>query len=138
MTIHQSKKFIALACVFAMFAILLNAFLAHMLKTKLNTYQLAVYQTGVFYQFIHSMALFGVGLSLVHYNHRFINLAGNLFFLGIILFSGSLYAISIFQLQSLTIAAPFGGLAFIFGWLFLAIGISKAKVESKEDETLSE
>lgn len=131
---NQSKKYIVVASIFAMIATLLSSYVVHLLKSKLTMYQLSIFQTGVFYQFIHSLALLGVGLTLTHFHSHLIKRAGNLFILGIILFSGSLYAISILQMRWIDFLTPIGGLSFIFGWLFLAIGVYKDVPESNTEQ----
>ena len=133
----QSKKFMAIAAVFAMLATVSSAFVAHLLKDSFNAYQLAIFQTGVFYQFIHSLGLLGVGLVYFHLPHRYIKLSGNLFIIGIILFSGSLYLISMLQMKSLGIMTPIGGLAFVLGWLCLAIGVYQHDVTELDNSNQS-
>jgi len=124
----DSKKALIASCLLAMLATILGAFAAHALKNTLTTYQQDIFHTGVFYQFVHSLALFGVGLALLHYNSSLIKLAGNLFLLGTILFSGSLYALTFIKLKWIGIVTPIGGLCFILGWLLLAVGIYTSKV----------
>ena len=99
----------------------LGAFAAHGLKSKLSAEYLAVFQTGSHYQLIHALALFGVGLLALHAPGRLVNLAGGLFALGILLFSGSLYLLSLSGVSKLGMITPFGGLAFLAGWLCLGL-----------------
>ena len=99
----------------------LGAFAAHGLKSKLSADYLAVFQTGTHYQLIHALALFGVGLVALHAPGRLVNLAGGLFALGILLFSGSLYLLTLSGVSKLGIVTPFGGLAFLGGWLCLGL-----------------
>ena len=99
----------------------LGAFAAHGLKSKLSAEYLAVFQTGSHYQLIHALALFGVGLLALHAPGRLVNLAGGLFALGILLFSGSLYLLSLSGVAKLGMITPFGGLAFLAGWLCLGL-----------------
>ncbi len=99
----------------------LGAFAAHGLKSKLSADYLAVFQTGTHYQLIHALALFGVGLLALHAPGRLVNLAGGLFALGILLFSGSLYLLTLSGVSRLGIVTPFGGLAFLGGWLCLGL-----------------
>ncbi|HSX91062.1 MAG TPA: DUF423 domain-containing protein [Pseudomonas sp.] len=99
----------------------LGAFAAHGLKSKLSADYLAVFQTGTHYQLIHALALFGVGLLALHAPGRLVNLAGGLFALGILLFSGSLYLLTLSGVSKLGIVTPFGGLAFLGGWLCLGL-----------------
>jgi uncharacterized membrane protein YgdD (TMEM256/DUF423 family) len=101
----------------------LGAFAAHGLKSRLSAEYLAVFQTGTHYQLIHALALFGVGLLALHAPGRLVNLAGGLFALGILLFSGSLYALTLSGIGKLGIVTPFGGLAFLGGWLCLGLAV---------------
>ncbi len=123
----QSKPFLIAAALFALAATLLGAFTAHALRATLTVYQLNVFQTGIFYQFIHSLALFGIGLLVIHMNERLIRISGYLFILGILLFSGSLYLMSVLKIKWLGVITPIGGLSFIIGWFLLTIGIYKTE-----------
>ncbi|WGL64838.1 DUF423 domain-containing protein [Pseudomonas sp. CW003PS] len=99
----------------------LGAFAAHGLKNRLTPEYLAVFQTGTHYQLIHALALFGVGLLALHMPGRLVNLAGGAFAVGILLFSGSLYLLTLSGIGKLGIITPFGGVAFLIGWLCLGL-----------------
>lgn len=99
----------------------LGAFAAHGLKNTLSAEYLAVFQTGTHYQLIHALALFGVALLALQAPGRLVNLAGGLFALGIALFCGSLYLLTLSGIGMLGIITPFGGLAFLAGWLCLGL-----------------
>lgn len=99
----------------------LGAFAAHGLKGRLTADYLAVFQTGTHYQLIHALALFGVGLLALQRPGRLVNSAGALFALGIVLFSGSLYLLTLSGVSALGIVTPFGGVAFLAGWLCLGL-----------------
>ncbi|MEX6501935.1 DUF423 domain-containing protein [Pseudomonas zhanjiangensis] len=99
----------------------LGAFAAHGLKRRLAADALAVFHTGSQYQLIHALALFGVALLALQAPSRLVNLAGGLFALGILLFSGSLYLLSLSGVRALGMITPFGGLAFLAGWLCLGL-----------------
>jgi uncharacterized membrane protein YgdD (TMEM256/DUF423 family) len=103
----------------------LGAFAAHGLKNQLTPAYLAVFRTGAHYQLIHALALFGVGLLVMLRPTPLINCAGALFALGIILFSGSLYALTLSGISALGVVTPFGGLAFLAGWLCLGVAAWK-------------
>ncbi|MFI8381423.1 DUF423 domain-containing protein [Pseudomonas sp. NPDC079086] len=103
----------------------LGAFAAHGLKHQLTPAYLAVFQTGTHYQLIHALALFGVGLLVMLRPTPLINCAGALFALGILLFSGSLYALTLSGISALGVVTPFGGLAFLAGWLCLGVAAWK-------------
>ena len=99
----------------------LGAFAAHGLKSRLTPEYLAVFHTGTHYQLIHALALFGVGLLALHMPGRLVNLAGGAFALGILLFSGSLYLLTLSGIGKLGMITPFGGVAFLIGWLCLGL-----------------
>ena len=103
----------------------LGAFAAHGLKQRLTPEYLAVFQTGTHYQLIHALALFGVGLLALQMPGRLVNLAGGAFALGILLFSGSLYLLTLSGIGKLGIITPFGGVAFLVGWLCLGLSAWK-------------
>ena len=103
----------------------LGAFAAHGLKNRLTPEYLAVFQTGTHYQMIHALALFGVGLLALHMPGRSVNLAGGAFAVGILLFSGSLYLLTLSGIGKLGMITPFGGVAFLIGWLCLGLAAWK-------------
>ena len=97
-----------------------GAFGAHALKDRLRPEDLAVFDTGARYQMIHALALLAVGLLAVKIDGTSIRIAGSAFALGSVLFSGSLYALALTGNRSLGIITPFGGAAFMVGWLAMA------------------
>lgn len=105
--------------------VLLGAFGAHALKKVLSPEMLAVYKTGVEYQFYHALGLLLIGLIGYQINSKWLRRAGLLLISGIVLFSGSLYALSISGIKTLGIITPFGGLSFVAGWICLAIVLYK-------------
>ena len=88
---------------------------------------LDVWQTAVQYHAWHALGLLAVGVSTFHFGGVWIRSAGWLFAAGIVLFSGSLYALALGAPKALGAVTPFGGLAFILGWLALAIGVIYAR-----------
>jgi uncharacterized membrane protein YgdD (TMEM256/DUF423 family) len=110
-----------LSAFFGFTGVALGAFAAHGLKSRLTAEYLAVFQTGVHYQMIHALALFGVALLSLHAPSRVLNVAGGAFILGILLFSGSLYALTLVGIGKLGIITPIGGVAFLVGWLCLGL-----------------
>ncbi|VXA91743.1 conserved membrane hypothetical protein [Pseudomonas sp. 8BK] len=108
----------------------LGAFAAHGLKNQLTPVYLAVFQTGTHYQLIHALALFGVGLLAILRPAPLVNCAGALFALGVVLFSGSLYALTLSGISALGVVTPFGGLAFLAGWLCLGVAAWKLGARS--------
>lgn len=103
--------------------VLLGAFGAHALKKILSPEMLDVYKTGVEYQFCHAIGLLLVGLIGFHLESKWLRLSGILIIVGIILFSGSLYALSMSGIKILGAITPIGGLSFVAGWVCLAVGI---------------
>jgi len=99
----------------------LGAFAAHGLKSRLSAEYLAVFQTGTHYQLIHALALLGVAILALLAPGRLVNLAGCFFAAGILLFSGSLYLLTLTGIGKLGIVTPFGGLAFLAGWACLGM-----------------
>jgi len=104
-----------------MLAVVFGAFGAHALRSRLDDYALGVYQTAVQYHFYHSLALLAVGvIALNQPDGALLRSSGWLFLLGIIIFSGSLYVLSISGTRWLGAVTPLGGLAFIAAWGCLA------------------
>lgn len=99
----------------------LGAFGAHALKARLDDYSLGIYETAVQYQFVHSLALLVVALMLLQFPaSTLLRSSAALFFLGMLVFSGSLYVLSFTGIRWLGAITPLGGLAFIAGWACLA------------------
>jgi uncharacterized membrane protein YgdD (TMEM256/DUF423 family) len=117
----MSRIWLLLAALAGFSGVALGAFAAHGLKSRLSAEYLAVFQTGTHYQLIHALALFGVGLLALQRPGRLANLAGGFFAAGIVLFSGSLYLLTLSGIRGLGIITPFGGVAFLLGWLCLAL-----------------
>lgn len=107
---------------FLMFSgVALGAFGSHALKGKLPDYYLDVYKTAVLYHFIHALGIFIVAWLNTQIQDPKIHTAGLCFLFGIILFSGSLYLLSVTQIKWLGAITPLGGLAFLTGWFCLFI-----------------
>lgn len=115
------RVFLMLAAFFGFTGIALGAFAAHGLKGRLTEQYLAIFHTGVTYQLVHTLALFGVALLATHLPGRLVTWAGVCFAVGIVLFSGSLYVLTMTGISKLGIITPFGGLAFLAGWLCLGL-----------------
>ena len=122
-----AKLFLVLGACNAFLAVLLGAFGAHALKTRLPADMLAVYHTGNQYHFYHALGLLLVGLVATQLpDSGLLRGSGWLMLLGIVLFSGSLYVLSISGVRWLGAITPFGGLAFLVAWLLLAMAVWKA------------
>jgi uncharacterized membrane protein YgdD (TMEM256/DUF423 family) len=120
------QKIIALGAVFAALATIIGAFGAHYLKTILTSEQLVSFETGVRYQFYHSFAILICGTLANTTIAKKLGGVAIVFAVGIILFSGSIYALVLLKnqdivgLKGLGILTPIGGMFFIAGWLMLA------------------
>jgi uncharacterized membrane protein YgdD (TMEM256/DUF423 family) len=115
-------NFISLGSLSAALAVILGAFAAHSLKSKISPESLATFQTGVQYHFYHSLGLIIVGIvNHITKTSTALTSAGWLMLLGIILFSGSLYILSFTGVRSIGIITPIGGTLFIVSWVLLAI-----------------
>jgi uncharacterized membrane protein YgdD (TMEM256/DUF423 family) len=126
------KRALVSGASFAALAVILGAFGAHSLKKVLAVDQLPVFETGVRYQMYHCFALLLTGILYMQYPVKQLKLATTFFIIGIALFSGSLYAMTLLSINSvgigpLGILTPIGGLFFILGWIFLVLGIVKEK-----------
>ena len=123
------KGFLITASVLAALSVALGAFGAHALKKIVPPESVVTFETGVRYQFYHTFALFVVAILFQTFPGKWLTTAGWLFIAGIILFSGSLYALTLLKatnnvgLKGVGIITPFGGLFFIAGWICLLIGI---------------
>jgi uncharacterized membrane protein YgdD (TMEM256/DUF423 family) len=114
------RIFFVLGSLFSFLAVALGAFAAHILKEKLTAEMFNIYEVGVRYHFYHALALFAVAWAISRTPDANFAPAGWLFVLGIFLFSGSLYALSLTGIKPLGIITPFGGLCFLAGWFWLA------------------
>ena len=101
----------------------LGAFGSHALRDKLSAYSLEIYRTAVLYHFVHALGLFVIAWLATQNNDPRLSWSGIFFTAGIVLFSGSLYLLSVTGLKWLGAITPLGGLAFLAGWLILFISI---------------
>jgi uncharacterized membrane protein YgdD (TMEM256/DUF423 family) len=126
----MERKFFALGSLSALIGVAAGAFGAHALKARLAPDLLIVFETGVRYQLVHSLALLAVAWAVVRWPGRAVTSAGVLFIVGTVLFSGSLYALALTDTRTLGIVTPFGGVAFIAGWACLAWGALRSQVSA--------
>lgn len=116
----------ALGSVLALLAVALGAFGAHGLEDVIDADLLAAFKTGVQYHMFHALGILAIAvLSEKLGESAAVRWAGRLLTLGIILFSGSLYVMAVTDIKPLGIITPFGGVAFMVGWAFLASAIWK-------------
>lgn len=125
------KRFVSTGALLGAIAVALGAFGAHGLKKVVPAETVQTFQTGVQYQMYHALALLLTGLLYEKCFQKFARIAAILFFVGIILFSGSLYlltagkAAETSSLDKAGIITPLGGVCFIAGWLFLFLAVMK-------------
>ena len=120
------KNILLSRAIFMALGVLLGAFGAHALKNCLSPEMLAVYKTGVEYQFYHALGLLLIGLIGFRLDSKWIRVSDILLIIGIILFSGSLYILSISGIKIIGAITPIGGISFVAGWTCLVIGIFKS------------
>jgi uncharacterized membrane protein YgdD (TMEM256/DUF423 family) len=130
MPIHRSLLIAAGMCGFT--GVLAGTFGAHGLKKSLAPDLLSIYETGVHYHLAHAIALLGVAIiaGLMPLS-RAARVAGWCMVVGIVIFSGSLYALAISEEKRLGMITPFGGVAFLIGWASLSVAAIKMRVPLK-------
>jgi uncharacterized membrane protein YgdD (TMEM256/DUF423 family) len=123
------KGYIVTASSMLALAVILGAFGAHGLKAIVPPETVSTFETGVRYHFYHSFALLAAGILFDRGRTRWMKFAGFAFIAGIVLFSGSLYLLTLLRatetagLRGIGIITPFGGLFFVAGWIALAIAV---------------
>lgn len=123
----QAQIFLATGALLGGLSVGAGAFGSHALKAMLTPEMLTVFETAARYQMYHALALLGVGLSLQTTNGPVFCKAGLAFLAGIVLFSGSLYALAFTGVRWLGALTPLGGTAFLIGWGCLAWGWWRAR-----------
>lgn len=120
----HARLFLALGSLSAMLVVVLGAFGAHALRTRIPAELMASFQTGILYHLFHALGLISVGLIAAHLPASvLVRAAGWLMLVGTVLFSGSLYVLAVSGMRALGMVTPFGGFAFILAWLLLAIAL---------------
>jgi len=117
----MDRTFLLIGALAAFLAVAFGAFGAHALRARLSPEMLAVFETGVRYQMYHALALLLVAATIPRFGGWLVLTAGWLMIVGIILFSGSLYALALTGVTTLGAITPIGGLAFLAGWACLAV-----------------
>ena len=129
----MNKRFLKIAAFMGALTVIFGAFAAHAIKSRVNAETLSIFETGVRYQMYHVFALFLVGIIYKEFPFKYMIWAGNLFLAGIILFSGSLYALTFFKANGnenmnwLGAVTPFGGTCFIVGWSLILLSLYQPK-----------
>jgi uncharacterized membrane protein YgdD (TMEM256/DUF423 family) len=115
------KSVITVASISGLLAVIVGAFGAHILKGIISPEMLDSYKTGVQYQFYHTFALLYVGILMNFKQTKALKWSGYLFMTGILLFSGSLYAMAISGVKALGLITPLGGTIWILAWILLIV-----------------
>lgn len=118
-TLTMDRLFFAIGAASAFIGVAAGAFGAHGLKTRLSPDMLAVFETGVRYQMYHAFALLAVAWAYTRWPGALVTTSGVLFVAGTLVFSGSLYLLSLTGIRWLGAITPLGGLAFLAGWVCL-------------------
>ena len=117
----MDRTFLLIGSVFGFLGVAFGAFGAHALKTRLTPEMLAVFETGVRYQMYHAFAILIVAAAIGHIGDaQLLSMAGWSFAAGVLIFSGSLYALALSGVGILGAITPIGGLLFLIGWGCLA------------------
>ena len=122
----MDRFFFSLGALLAGVAVAAGAFAAHGLRARITPEMLAIFETGARYQMYHAFALLAVAWAVARWPASAAPLAGWFFVAGIVVFSGSLYVLSITGLRWLGAITPLGGLAFLAGWVVLAWTVARA------------
>ena len=127
----MSKLIIILAGINGFLAVSIGAFAAHMLRDRISPELLNTFQTGVQYHMYHALGLFGIGLLMLNFpTSNLLRISAYLMMAGIVLFSGSLYLLSITGTRWLGAITPLGGLCFLSAWVLIVWFAAKQKFPS--------
>ena len=121
----MERRLFAAGALSAALAVLLGSFAAHALKSHLAPEALAVFETGVRYHFLHALGMLAAAWAATRFDPVRAARGGWLLLLGTVLFSGSLYLLALTGVRWLGLITPFGGFAFIVGWVVLAMAARK-------------
>jgi uncharacterized membrane protein YgdD (TMEM256/DUF423 family) len=116
----MTRTFLLLGALSGAISVAAGAFGAHGLKARLSPDMLAVFETGARYQMFHALGLVGAAWAAERLPGAAANAAGWLFVAGTVIFSGSLYALTLSGVRALGAITPIGGVCFIAGWIALA------------------
>lgn len=122
-----AKTVLIIAGILGALSVGIGAFGAHGLEATLTANgRIETFETAVKYQFYHTFALLLLGILMLNMESGYFNYASICFIIGIAIFSGSLYTLSLTNMTWLGAITPIGGLALILGWIFLILGVSKS------------
>jgi uncharacterized membrane protein YgdD (TMEM256/DUF423 family) len=121
----MDRLFFSAGAVAAFIAVALGAFGAHSLKDRLAPDMLNIFEVGVRYHMYHALGLMAVAWAIGRWPDRNLNPAGWAFLVGIVVFSGSLYLLSLTGMRWVGVITPLGGIAFLIGWAILIWSIGR-------------
>lgn len=121
----MSRIILLTACVLLALAVVIGAFGAHALKLRIAEDLMDIYKTGVEYHFYHALGLLLIGILSIHMPSGLLNWSALLLFIGIMVFSGSLYLLALTGIRWIGAITPVGGLSFIAGWIMLFVAVWK-------------
>lgn len=124
----MERTFVLLGALFAFLAVTLGAFGAHVVRGRLTEEALAIFETAARYQMYHALGLFAIAWAMHRWPQTHLQLAGWSFVAGIVLFSGSLYLLSVMGWRWMGAVTPFGGLGFLLGWGVLIFNVWRRAV----------
>lgn len=130
-----AQRFLMIGAILAGCGVAAGAFGAHALKEILDAPMLQVFETATRYVMYHAFGLCVVSWAIDRYPGQGLEKSGWFFILGILLFSGSLYVVSLAGIRWMGAVTPVGGLAFIIGWVLLAWGVSREALASATSRT---
>jgi uncharacterized membrane protein YgdD (TMEM256/DUF423 family) len=122
----MDRTFFGLGAISALVAVAAGAFGAHALRARLTPEYLAVFETAARYQMYHALGLLAVAWAVTRWPGSLVDWAGWLFAGGTVLFSGSLYVLALTGTRWIGVITPLGGVAFLAGWLCLALAVMRA------------
>ena len=120
------RTFIFIGSLAAALGVAFGAFGAHGLRNRLSPEMVAVFETAVRYEMYHALALLALAALMTRFDGYLFHIAGWSFTVGIVLFSGSLYALALGAPRAVGALTPIGGLAWIAAWLLFAFGVWRA------------
>ena len=120
--IDAGRLWVGLGAIIGLLAVFAGAAGTHALRGTLDPDELRTFETAVRFQMYHALALLATGLIAMRWNCRYVHLAGWLFVAGVVLFSGSLYALAMTGVGAFGAIAPLGGLSLMAAWALLAVG----------------
>lgn len=123
----RTRTIIVTAALLLTLGVATGAFGAHGLRAHVSPDMLAVWQTAVLYQLVHALGLLATAALRPHLDARLASVAAGFLLAGVLIFSGSLYALVLSGVGILGAVTPLGGVSFMIGWLFLALAALRGK-----------